>query len=68
MKFSTLIVLQGTVSSLTKTKPEALTYDGPEDWDTSMKTSLLGWAVQPLPFGVDFATVNVCKDSADYYA
>ena len=54
-------------ASAQATKDNVLKYGGPVEMNTSMKTKLVAWDIQPLQNDVDWSTVKVCKEMVDYY-
>ena len=59
------ILLDEEASALA-TKENVLKYDGPTEINTSMKTNLIAWEIQPLQNDVDWAAVKGCKEGVDY--
>ena len=49
-------------SAMSADKDNVLTYNGPDKgFNTNLKTKLIAWDVQPVPYGIDFATVKMCE-------
>ena len=59
------LVEQASAAGLA-TAENVLKYDGPTEINTSMKTNLVAWEIQPLQNDVDWATVKACKEGVDW--
>ena len=53
-------------ASAAATKDNVLKYGGPTEINTSMKTNLIAWEIQPMQNDVDWSTLKICKEAADY--
>ena len=53
-------------ASALATKDNVLKYGGPTELNTSMKTKLIAWEIQPIQNDIDWSTMKACKEGVDY--